>query len=85
MTTAPNPQDDGVVAQLQAMSDRAYCQYIEQLRRSECLGWEQKAKTGRFGEAELLAHTRAAELLGRHRSLAEAASMLRARQENTNG
>ena len=85
MTTSPNPKDDGTLAKLQAMSDRAYCQYIEQLRRNECLGWEQKVKSGRFGEAELLAHTRAAEFLGRHRALAEAAAMLRARQESTNG
>lgn len=68
---APVPSDD-----LQDLSDRAYCQYIEQMRRPECLGWEQKVKDGRFGEAELKAHTKAGEFLGRHHAFSEAAALL---------
>lgn len=59
------------------LSDRAYCNYIEQMRRNECLGWEHKVKHGTFGEAELKAHTLAGRLLGRHHAFAEAANALR--------
>ena len=59
------------------ISDRAYCNYIEQMRRNECLGWEHKVKHGTFGEAELKAHTQAGRLLGRHHAFAEAANALR--------
>lgn len=61
-----------VIADLEASSDRAYCDYIEKMRRPECLGWEHKAKIGQFGQDELTGHTRAGELLGRHRALADA-------------
>lgn len=61
-----------VIADLEASSDRAYCDYIEKMRRPECLGWEHKVKVGKFGEDELTGHTRAGELLGRHRALADA-------------
>lgn len=57
---------------LREARDRAYCDYVDRLRRPECLGYEQKLKEGSFGKAELDAHTRAGELLGRHRAFAEA-------------
>lgn len=63
---------------IRAMSDRAYCQYLEQMQRPECLGWEAKVASGRFGQAELTAHTKGGEHLGRHRALAEIATMLAA-------
>ena len=59
------------------LSDRAYCNYIEQMRRDACLGWEHKAAHGKFGEAELRGHTIAGEMLGRHKAFAEAANALR--------
>ena len=65
-----------VLERMRAMADNAYCDYIGQLRRDECLGWEIKVERGKFGEAELKAHCAAAEKLGRHRALHEAASML---------
>lgn len=58
------------------LSDRAYCNYIEQMRRDACLGWEHKASHGKFGEAELKGHTIAGEMLGRHKAFAEAANAL---------
>ena len=61
---------------LQARADNAYCDYIGICRRDECLGWEIKAEKGLFGAAELKAHMDAAEKLGRHRALQEAANML---------
>ena len=61
---------------LRAKADNAYCDYIGQLRRDECLGWEIKVERGKFGDAELKAHCAAAEKLGRHRALHEAANML---------
>ena len=64
-------------AVFRGLSDRAYCNYIEQMRRDACLGWEHKAAHGKFGEAELKGHTLAGEMLGRHKAFAEAANALR--------
>ncbi len=61
--------------ELKEKSDKAYCDYIDQMRRPECLGYEHKLKNGSFGKAELDAHTHAGELLGRHRAFAEAAAL----------
>lgn len=61
---------------LQARADNAYCDFIGLCRRDECLGWEAKVEKGLFGEAELKAHKDAAEKLGRHRALQEAANLL---------
>lgn len=65
-----------VLERMRARADNAYCDYIGQLRRDECLGWEIKVERGKFGEAEMKAHCAAAEKLGRHRALHEAANML---------
>lgn len=65
-----------MVARMRAKSDNAYCDYIGELRRDECLGSEIKMERGKFGDAELKAHCAAAEKLGRHRALHEAALML---------
>ena len=65
-----------VLERMRARADNAYCDYICQLRRDECLGWEIKVERGKFGEEELKAHCAAAEKLGRHRALHEAANML---------
>lgn len=70
-----------VLERMRARADNSYCDYIGQLRRDECLGWEIKAKRGKFGEAELKAHCVAAEKLGRHRALHEAAKMLEEARE----
>ena len=65
-----------VLERMRGMADNAYHDYIGQLRRDECLGWEIKVERGKFGEAELKVHKDAAERLGRHRALQEAANML---------
>jgi hypothetical protein len=65
-----------VLDRMRARADNAYCAYIGQLGRDECLGWEIKVERGKFGEAEMKAHCAAAEKLGRHRALHEAANML---------
>lgn len=65
-----------VLERMRARADNAYCDYIGHERRDECLGWEIKVEKGLFGEAELKAHRAAAEKLGRHRALHEAANML---------
>ena len=59
------------------LSDRAYCNYIEQIGSDVCLGWEHKAAHGKLGEAELKGHTLAGEMLGRHKAFDEAANALR--------
>ena len=75
---AGGPQDlrPALATTFHGLSDRAYCNYIEQMRRDVCLGWEYKTKHGKFGEAELKGHTKAGELLGRHKAFAEAANAL---------
>lgn len=65
-----------VLERMRTGADNAYFDYIGQLRRDECLGWEIKVERGKFGEADLKAHCAAAEKLGRHRALHEAAKML---------
>jgi hypothetical protein len=62
--------------ELRGFSNNAYCDYIAQMKRDKCLGLEAKLKSGTFGKAELEAHTRAGELLGRHRAFAEALTKL---------
>lgn len=61
-----------LIAELHAYADRQYCIGIEQMRRPECLGWEAKVKTGRFGEAEFGAHARANKAFGAHFGIYEA-------------
>jgi hypothetical protein len=61
---------------LQARADNAYVAYIEACRMNECLGWEAKVEKGIFGDAELKAHKQAAQHLGRHRALSEAAKLV---------
>lgn len=63
--------------EFKAKSENAYCDYIAQMRRDPCLGWEIKTQTGRFGKNELDAHIKAAEQLGRHHAFAEAEAALR--------
>lgn len=71
MTTNTNA---ALIKILEGLSDRAYCDYIAKMRTNECLGWEEKVRTSKFGQAELNAHAKAGELLGRHRAFAEAAA-----------
>lgn len=66
-----------LIGRIEARADNAYIAYIGQCRCDECLGYEYKMDHGLFREAELKAHKDAAEKLGRHRALGEAASLLR--------
>jgi hypothetical protein len=75
---ALNATAQGMVPDLDGKSTAAYRQYIEAMQRTECLGWEHKVKTGRFGEAELKAHCKAAEYLGMHRAYSDAVNLLAA-------
>lgn len=50
-------------------ADRAYCESLQKYSSTECLGWEQKIKSGQFGKAEMEAHRIAAELMGAHRGI----------------
>ena len=66
-----------IVELLKNKASRAYCDYIDQLRKPECLGWEQKVKSGKFGVTELEAHGRASSLFGKYRAYTEAAQAIR--------
>jgi len=63
---------------LQAEANKAYCDYIEQLKHPECQGEDAKFAHGSFGKAELNAHVRAGALLGRHRAFTNAVALLAA-------
>jgi uncharacterized protein YPO0396 len=67
-----------IVNSLTARGENAYSQGISQARQDACLGWEIKVERNEFGRDELDAHNRAAEWLGRHRAMIEAADELRA-------
>ena len=57
---------------LKSRSDNAYCDFIAQMRRDECLGSEFKMEHGKFGPLQLKAHIAAYTLLGRHQAFTEA-------------
>lgn len=65
-----------LLEQLRTMASVAYGDYIEQMKRDECLGWEYKVEHGKFGAIELKAFMSAAVSLGMHRALNEAANLL---------
>lgn len=71
--------------ELKAKADTTYCDYIAQMGRNECLGFDAKLANGTFGRRELTAHTVAATLLGRHQAFAEAVVTLREGKEVGNG
>jgi hypothetical protein len=57
---------------LKSRSDNAYCDFIAQMKRDECLGPEEKIRIGKFGNEELRAHCAGHNLLGRHQAFTEA-------------
>lgn len=61
---------------LKGLSDRAYCQYIDQMSRPENKGVDYKLENNKFGAFELAAHNKAHEYLGRHRAFSEALALL---------
>lgn len=67
---------EAAISRLRTRGDNAYCDYISQSGRPECLGWEVKVERDTFGWPELEAHTRRGELLGRNRALYEAAKLI---------
>lgn len=53
---APSPAIATEARQMmRGRADRAYCNYIDQMRRDECLGESAKFSTGKFGPKELAA------------------------------
>lgn len=70
----PLPQ----VSELRWRGDRAYLDFHEQCKRTECLGADAKMQAGKFGREELTAHMIAQELLGKHKAYHDAASYLAA-------
>lgn len=54
---------------LSDFADSEYVRGCNLLRRAECLGWEAKAKTGKFGEAEMNAHKAANMAFGAYEGI----------------
>lgn len=73
-TTRSEVASNELVLRLRARSDNAYIEHLNRCGKTECLGWEAKVERGKFGLSELEAHKAAAEMLGRHRALFEAAN-----------
>jgi hypothetical protein len=67
---------DKIIGELKQQSDIAYVNYVNQMRKNECLGWEAKVKCGEFGRVELDAHNRASSEFGKHQAFNEAIRML---------
>ena len=65
-----------LLGRLVALRDNAYLSYIESCRVTECLGEEAKIERCEFGAAELKAHRKAADWLGKHRAYARCVEML---------
>lgn len=70
-TPSLEPSDE-----LRSLSDRAYCQYKDQMSRPENKGVDYKLENNKFGAFELAAHSKAREYLGRHRAFSEALALL---------
>jgi len=65
-----------LAARLTTRADNAYMDMLDIARQDASLGWQIKVERGAFGRKELDAHCDAAEKLGRHRALNEAAREL---------
>lgn len=76
---------DELIKQIDGMAGNAYCRYIDKMQTQECLGYEAKLKSGKFGAKELIAHCEAHKLLGRHMALAEAGRLLNAAPAEKSG
>lgn len=70
---------------LRGFADRKYCVAIDYARRKEALGWVEKARTGRFGEAEFACHKNMNEAYGAHFGIYEALRQLAPPKENNHG
>lgn len=66
---------------LQARADRAYRIYLVLSRREEYVEAADKLARHVFGPAELMAHTEAAKMWGRHIALQEAAQLVLDKEE----
>jgi hypothetical protein len=62
---------------LVGQADDAYVRYIGALNTDECKGRQFKMHRGKFGEAELEAHKKAASLFSKHHELMAVANELR--------
>lgn len=70
---------------LRAFADRKYCAAIEYARRNEALGWEEKAKSGRFGQEEYACHKKMNEAYGAHFGIYEALEQIAPPPETRDG
>ena len=62
-------------AALKAKADRAYCDSLKQAKTVLCLGTDYKLAHGVFTVANLAAHAKSDELMGKHRAYADALTM----------
>ena len=78
MTTNINERLAVEVAELRRLGDNAYCAYINDHRKDDCLGITYKMEKGIFTQKNLDALNKAAEQLGKHRAFHEAAKLIEA-------
>ncbi|MFY1939497.1 hypothetical protein ACOTCW_29250 [Achromobacter xylosoxidans] len=72
-------------AALRDFADHKYLVAIDYARRDEALGWVEKARSGRFGEAEFACHKRMNEAFGAHFGIYEALRDVDPPKENNHG
>lgn len=67
-----------VVAELNGKANTAYINYIRTMQKDDCLGLDYKSESGLLRKKNVEEFMRAAEFLGAHRALTEAADRLSA-------
>lgn len=74
MTTKSTTAD--LISKLRWLSAAKYCEAIRIARTTACLGWEAKVKSGKFGHAEMDAHTNHNLAMGEHVGIAKAIKLI---------
>lgn len=74
MTTKSTTAD--LISQLRELSAAKYCEALRIARTAECLGWEAKVKSVKFGPAEMDAHTNHNLAMGEHIGIAKAIKLI---------
>ena len=64
-------------SEIKKRCDSRYVEMIQNAKKPECLGWEAKAREGKFTQAEFDAHAVGHKLYGEHVAYANALKLLR--------
>jgi hypothetical protein len=74
-----------IFSELARFADNEYVRGCQISRRDECLGWEHKAATGKFGKREYDAHAEVQRAMGAHFGIYRAIAQIRTLVQAGNG